>query len=78
MPRGLRVLIIYFTAEIIIFFRIMEPNTYFYGPYSREKKEFNGEKVTIIFSFLPQIINPKNFSLFNERKGNEGEHFMKD
>lgn len=56
----------------------MEPNTYFYGPYSREKKEFNGEKVTIIFPFLPQIINPKNFSLFNERKGNEGEHFMKD
>jgi hypothetical protein len=60
MPRGLTDFIIYFTTEIIIFFRIMESNTYFYGAYSREKKEFNGEKVTIIFPFLPQMVNPKN------------------
>ena len=29
----------------------MELNSYFYGPSSREKKEFNGEKMTIIFLF---------------------------
>jgi hypothetical protein len=59
MPRGLTDFIIYFTTEIIIFFRIMELNTYFYGAYSREKQELNREKVTIIFPFLPQMVNHK-------------------
>ena len=33
----------------------MELNYYFYGAPSRDKKEFNGEKMTIIFPFLPQM-----------------------
>ena len=33
----------------------MEWNSHYYGTSSREKKEFNGEKMTIIFPFLLQM-----------------------
>jgi hypothetical protein len=32
----------------------MEMDPYLYGGYSREEKELIGEKVTIIFLFLPK------------------------
>jgi hypothetical protein len=44
VPRGLTVLIINFTPEIIIFFATMESNTHFYGADSREKKSLMGKK----------------------------------
>ena len=55
VPRGLKGLAVYFTGEIIVFFKIMELHSYFYGEPSRDKKEFNGEKMTIIFPFLVNL-----------------------
>jgi hypothetical protein len=60
VPRVLSGPAVYFNSEIIIFFGIMELDTYLYGAYSREKKGVDWGKSDNNFPFFTNNVNPKN------------------
>ncbi|KPK88174.1 MAG: hypothetical protein AMJ94_15740 [Deltaproteobacteria bacterium SM23_61] len=53
VPRGVRGVINEFIVEIIIFLRLWNRIPNFMEPILEKIKEYYGEKVTIIFPFLP-------------------------